>query len=60
MGVYSQLLQMLPVCFVQYGAGVCSWGACAGVSIQSISIAAPLVSVTPTDTRVGPLCGFDN
>lgn len=39
---------MFPVCFVQYGAGVDNWEACAGVSVHSISITALLVSVTST------------
>lgn len=37
-----------------------TWGACAGVSVHSITAAAQLASVTSTDIHVGPRCGFDN
>lgn len=49
---------MFPVCFVKGGAGVCTWGACAGASVPSISIAALQVGVTSMDIHVGPLWGF--
>lgn len=32
--------ETFPECFVPSGAGVCSWGACAGVSVHSTDIAA--------------------